>query len=262
MQERFLSLPGPNIGRIALLADLHNRPCTEALDSLRARKPALICIAGDFVHGFIPRGDDAIAKVEDSAQTLPFLRACAAIAPCFVSLGNHEWMLDAGDLDLLRETGVTVLDNEWTTHGPLVIGGLTSGRVRAYRELRRDEAPGGPRYVPWRPPRKVADAFRPEFDWLRDYAVQPGFKLLLSHHPEYWPEQIRQLPIDLTLSGHAHGGQIRFLGLGLFAPGQGLFPRYTSGVYEGRLVVSRGLANTVVLPRINNHPEIIYIDLM
>ena len=52
MQESFYILPGPAACRIALLADLHNRPCPEALTSLRARKPDLICIAGDFVHGF------------------------------------------------------------------------------------------------------------------------------------------------------------------------------------------------------------------
>lgn len=261
MQESFIKLPGPAACRIALLADLHNRPCEEALASLRRTKPDLICIAGDFVHGFIPRGDPTVAKVEDSAQTLPFLRACAALAPCFVSLGNHEWMLDEGDLALIRETGVIPLDNAWVHHGPFVIGGLSSGRVKACREYRAT-VPGEARYVHWWPSRRAADAYRPDFDWLRDYAAEPGFKLLLCHHPEYWPERIRALPVELTLSGHAHGGQIRLLGRGLFAPGQGLFPRYTSGVYEGRLVVSRGLANTVVLPRLNNPPELVYIDFM
>ncbi len=261
MQERFYSLPGPAPCRIALLADLHNRPCEEALASLRARRPALICVAGDFVHGFIPRGDPAVAKVEDSAQVLPFLRACAALAPCFVSLGNHEWMLDEGDLALVRETGVTLLDNAWTRHGAFVIGGLSSGRVKAYREYRA-AVPGEARYVHWWPKTREANAYRPDSEWLRDYAAEPAFKLLLCHHPEYWPERIRALPIELTLSGHAHGGQIRLFGRGLYAPGQGLFPRYTEGLHEGRLIVSRGLANTVVLPRVNNPPELVYIDFM
>ena len=69
------------------------------------------------------------------------------------------------------------------------------------------------------------------------------------------------MPIDLTLSGHAHGGQIRLLGQGLFAPGQGVLPRYTSGVYEGRLIVSRGLANTTFVPRLFNPTEMVYIHL-
>ena len=261
MQESFYTLPGPAACRIALLADLHNRPCTEALASLRARRPDMICIAGDFVHGFIPREDPAIAKVEDSAQTLPFLRACAALAPCFVSLGNHEWMLDDGDLALIRETGVTLLDNSWVAHGPFVIGGLSAGRVKAYRAFRAG-AEDGTRYPLWRPRSREANASRPDADWLQDYAAAPGFKLLLCHHPEYWSELVRALPIELTLSGHAHGGQVRLFGRGLYAPGQGLLPRYTAGLYEGRLLVSRGLANTVVAPRLNNPTELVYIDFM
>jgi hypothetical protein len=261
MQESFYTLPGPAACRIALLADLHSRPCEEALASLRARRPDMICVAGDFVHGFIPRGEPGLSKVEDSARTLPFLRACAELAPCFVSLGNHEWMLDEGDYALVRETGVTLLDNEWLRHGPFVIGGLSSGRVKAYRAYRA-EAADGTRYPLWWPRSREANAYRPDAGWLRDYAAEPGFKLLLCHHPEYWPELVRELPVELTLSGHAHGGQIRLFGRGLYAPGQGLLPRYTAGVHEGRLVVSRGLANTVVVPRVNNPPELVYIDLM
>lgn len=51
------------------------------------------------------------------------------------------------------------------------------------------------------------------------------------------------MPIDLVLSGHAHGGQIRLFGQGLFAPGQGILPKYTSGVHEN-MIISKGLANT------------------
>ena len=89
--------------------------------------------------------------------------------------------------------------------------------------------------------------------------MDPG--QLLCHHPEYWPRYVRDLPVDLTLSGHAHGGQIRLFGQGLFAPGQGLFPRYTSGVHEGRLVISRGLANTTRIPRLFNPTELVCVHL-
>ena len=71
------------------------------------------------------------------AGVLPFFRACAALAPCFVSLGNHEWVLTAADLALLESCGVSVLDNTFTTaslrNHPLVIGGLSSARVSEYR---------------------------------------------------------------------------------------------------------------------------------
>ena len=62
-------------------------------------------------------------------------------------------------------------------------------------------------------------------------------------------------------SRHAHGGQWALFRHGLFAPGQGLFPRYTAGVYEGRLAVTRGLANDVRGPRIGTPREVVYLTL-
>ena len=101
----------------------------------------------------------------------------------------------------------------------------------------------------------------PNLDWLDSFEHSGMFRILLCHHPEYWPRYLRKRSIDLVLSGHAHGGQIRLFGRGLYAPGQGIFPRYTSSVHEGRLVVSRGLANTTVIPRLFNPPEIVYVEL-
>ena len=67
------------------------------------------------------------------------------------------------------------------------------------------------------------------------------------------------------LSGHAHGGQVRLPGIGgLFAPGQGILPRLTSGVHargETRLVVSRGLGNSAFPLRVFNPPEIVTVTL-
>ena len=101
----------------------------------------------------------------------------------------------------------------------------------------------------------------PNLEWLKFFAALNGYKLLLNHHPEYYPDYIKELDIDLTLSGHAHGGQIRILGQGLIAPGQGFFPKYTSGMYDGRLIVSRGLANNAPpIPRLFNRKELIFIE--
>lgn len=115
----------------------------------------------------------------------------------------------------------------------MLIGGLTSGKVTG----------------------------RVETDWLEEFSSSPGFHILLCHHPEYIP--LIPSGIDLILSGHAHGGQWRFFGRGVFAPGQGLLPRYTSGVYreDGKtMIVSRGLANTAPVPRFNNPTEVVYVE--
>jgi len=97
--------------------------------------------------------------------------------------------------------------------------------------------------------------------WLERFSAMKGYKILLCHHPEYYKRFVKGKDIDLILAGHAHGGQIRLFGKGLFAPGQGLFPKYTSGVYDGRLLVSRGIANMVKIPRLFNKGEVICIEL-
>lgn len=110
----------------------------------------------------------------------------------------------------------------------------------------------------------LREAPRPELNWLGDFTEQRGYRILLSHHPEYYPQYLKDLKIDLVLSGHCHGGQWRYYSpfrkvwQGIYGPGQGLFPRLTSGVHDGKLVVSRGLSNPSIVPRINNPTEIIY----
>ena len=66
-------------------------------------------------------------------------------------------------------------------------------------------------------------------------------------------------------SGPAHGGQVRLPGIGgLFAPGQGLFPRYNGGLYrrgQAQMVVSRGLGNSLFPLRVGNRPEVVVATL-
>ena len=95
--------------------------------------------------------------------------------------------------------------------------------------------------------------------------VNPDYyNILLSHRPEYIPEYM-EYGFDLTLSGHAHGGQIRipYLLNGLFAPNQGFFPKFAGGKYDldGKTaIVSRGLSKeNTKLPRIFNPPELVFI---
>lgn len=69
----------------------------------------------------------------------------------------------------------------------------------------------------------------------------------------------------MIFSGHAHGGQFRipFIG-GIAAPHQGLFPEYDSGLYvkgNTKMIVSRGVGNSIIPFRVNNRPEIILVEL-
>lgn len=89
--------------------------------------------------------------------------------------------------------------------------------------------------------------------------------ILLSHRPEF-AELYALCGFDITVSGHAHGGQVRipFLLNGLYAPNQGWFPQYAGGDYaigNTHLIVSRGLMIDD-LPRVFNPPELVVITIV
>ena len=247
---------------IALLSDLHNRPFAPVIASLQRHKPTLIAITGDILYGSQPEGTES--PLDTQENVLSFLHSCASIAPTYLSLGNHEWMLDEADLDRIATTGAVVLDNRWETitmeKRKIILAGLTSGYVTDYRSFRSTQ-PAEPRY-----PRRedffgiggVRTEHKPETAWLAEYCSKPGYHLLLSHHPEYYP--LIPSSVQLVLSGHAHGGQWQFFGHGIWAPGQGFWPKWSRGVYENRMVVSAGLSNTTWVPRIWNPIEVVYLE--
>ena len=237
----------------ALIADLHNRPYFSVIQSLSDHRPEMIFITGDVIYGGSPGRDRLLIRTQK--YVLPFLRACSGIAPTFLSLGNHELALAEEDLGLIRRTGCVLLDNSWTVFKRMVIGGLSSHHVLEYRRFRM----GKNQRYPIRSG-EVKLIREPDTEWLSEFENQPGYRILLCHHPEYYPRYLKGRDIDLILAGHAHGGQWRIGKQGIYAPGQGLFPRLTSGVHDGRLVISRGLSNPTPIPRLNNSPEIVYLQ--
>lgn len=88
------------------------------------------------------------------------------------------------------------------------------------------------------------------------------FTLALAHRPDLI-KRYAAMPIDLLFAGHAHGGQIRIGGRGIYAPNQGLLPKYTCGMYRYgfcTMLVSRGLGGKAPL-RINNPHELVICTL-
>ena len=70
--------------------------------------------------------------------------------------------------------------------------------------------------------------------------------------------------MDLALGGHAHGGIVRLPMIGgLLGNDARFFPGYDGGLYRGSydLIVSRGLGNSVPIPRLFNIPEIVSVTL-
>ena len=104
----------------------------------------------------------------------------------------------------------------------------------------------------------------PELARRMNEADPAAFKVLLGHR-NYWMEEYPDLPVDLILSGHAHGGLVRIPGVGgVIGTDRSLFPDYDAGEYDNgayTLIVSRGLGNSVPVPWLLNRPEIVVVTL-
>ena len=99
---------------------------------------------------------------------------------------------------------------------------------------------------------------------LASISREDGFTILLAHQPELIDIYTKH-GVNLVLSGHVHGGQLRLPFVGaLYAPSQGLFPKYDAGLFrEGdtQMIISRGVGTSVIPLRFHNPPELVLITL-
>lgn len=238
--------------RMVVLADLHNREFGEnnqrLISLVKEQNPDIIMCVGDFVNG-----DEKDIQV---AQNV--LKELLKIAPIYFSNGNHEIEHEETFQSDLRQTfeatGATVLEYNYedveVSGQKLRIGGLYGYCVPA-------------KYL------KTGEASPEECEFLEDFMDTDKYTILLCHMPCIWSagEGLEEWDIDMVLSGHAHGGQIRipFVG-GLYAPDQGWFPGEVSGQYVSKdgtrtMILSRGLGSSMWIPRFNNIPEVVVVDL-
>ena len=243
---------------LAVVSDLHARPYAKALEAIKSISPDLILLPGDIVE------IAAEYMNERNQNGLEFLENAAKIAPCYYCYGNHEIYfshakgkqsktpdkeLEREYLKRIRAAGVHIIndsDESITLKGAdrneisLLIGGMVCGRDK-------DPALNSP---------------EPDLEFANDFSKKEGYKILLCHYPHYFEKYFKNTPIDMILSGHAHGGQWRIFGRGVFAPHQGIFPKYTAGIHDGKHIISRGAANNVSpIPRFFNPCEVLEIKI-
>lgn len=227
--------------RLAVVTDFHSSDNADDVVAMVAScAPDAVLMVGDMF-------DDDIAN-RPTERTLSLMRQLSAQYPCYYVSGNHEaW---TGEMDALyqqtEEAGVKVLR---MSSGVLTVRG------------QRIALCGIP------DPYEMVFSGAPDTEEQLRQALEDvdsaDFTVLLAHRPELLTKYA-QFPLDLVVSGHAHGGQVRIPGVlnGLYAPNQGWFPKLAGGAYtqDGTtLIVSRGLAVRTRLPRIFNRPEVVLV---
>ena len=228
--------------KIAHVSDFHNSIFgDEIIEILKSNEPDVIAITGDVI-------DSYDTKIDVSVE---FIKELVKIAPCYFVAGNHEARIENYDSFKLQieSVGAVVLKDEATE----ISKGGDSISIYGVSD-----------------PSFFVDYIEGDSDaqirkQLNSLQRNGDFNILLSHRPEFFDYYVEN-EFDLVLSGHAHGGQFRLpLIGGLFAPGQGLFPKYDAGEFEKNgttMVVSRGFTNGAFRIRFNNRPQVIFIEFV
>jgi predicted MPP superfamily phosphohydrolase len=232
--------------RIAQLSDLHYDeyfsvvPLRKAVDIISGLQPDLIVVTGDFVtsRGRRRHRENAIhaAKaIEPCAQLLAKMHAPSGI---LASLGNHDVDGDPSHIiDVLQSHNISVLRNR---------------SVPLERESKRLWLCGVDDILSGKPRLDLA---------LREIpAGEPA--VLLAHEPD-WADFVARYPVDLQLSGHSHGGQIKLplIGAPYLPP---LARKYPWGLRQigGLTLYTNAGIGTIELPtRIGCPPEVTLITL-
>ena len=227
---------------IALLSDFHydpifsRHPLLAAIPMVNKLHPDLIVLTGDFVS--VPlTGDDAKGALaaEPCAQ---FLRKMSAPFGSWAVLGNHDVNTDPEFVTRAVEgVGIRVLANQsvpiehdggrfWLSGVKDVLGG-NADMGATMRNVPANEA-----------------------------------AILLAHEPDFADDAARY-PVDLQLSGHSHGGQVRIPFLGpLYLPD--LAKKYVLGTYQVGplpLYTNAGIGTVDAAVRFNCPPEVTLITL-
>lgn len=244
-------LPGTK-ATLAFLTDFHNGNVDAAekiLAALSGIRPDMVCVGGD-----MPVGKAGVSF----APALDFMKKLTEKYPVVYAYGNHEYRMclyteTYGDAGLayereLKKLPLTLLRN---ASALAVVNGLpfcfTGLEIPAenYRKFRK---------VPF----TAAD-----MEKLVGKPEKKAVQVLLAHNPMYSETYLDWQP-DLVLSGHMHGGIVRFFGRPLIGTDGKLFPKYGYGRIdreEASMYVSAGLGEHTIPLRLCNPREVVTVSI-
>lgn len=254
VQLDFAHLPEELNGlRIVQISDIHvgsffnqTHRVQKAIDQINALKPDYVLFTGDLVNNI----------TSEMHGWEPLFLQIEATKGKFSILGNHDygdyvpWEADIHKqenlkaiIEMHRTIGFTPLLNEQVQistegEGAYFIGVENWGKA------------------PFRQSGNLEKA--------TESIPEGAFKLLLSHDPSHFDEQVIGTGIDLTLSGHTHGMQFGIERFGIkFSPVQFRYKKW-AGLYQvGKqyLYVNRGFGYLGFPGRVGIYPEITLIEL-
>ena len=191
-------------------------------------------------------GDIIQHSIQELKPHIKYLQKCAQSTPVFYVDGNHDLFCHRELKELFDTFGIKSL---YDTHTSLTIGENTIQIVglRDYYEHSNKQ---------FKHLYRIFEGLNPRL-----------FTLVLTHQPQM-ADRIKFEEWDLLLAGHTHGGQVRLPFMPtLYAPAQGLFPKYGYGWYKlgpwdrKKMFVSKGIGATVFNVRFYNRPEIALIKI-
>jgi len=223
--------------KILQISDYHDIRSTKIeffiLEKIKELSPDIIAITGDLLD----------ENTKDYRHIYRFIEQLIDINPnVFFVSGNHEWK--SGNIEEfifnLKMRNVRILSN---TNYLLVINdySIFVCGVEDYHSKHSN------------------------IEMAMKGINSKSFTVFLSHSPGIVSKE-KGIEVDLILSGHTHGGQIRFPFIGaLISPGQGLFPRFQKGIYEinhlTKLYIDSGLGTSTIPVRFHNRSQISFITV-
>lgn len=229
--------------KISLIADFHCDKTAGLADAIRGESPDIICASGDMTHD------------EGSYHAfLSLLKTLVEIAPVYIVSGNHDvWRSDFNELvKKCKDIGAVYLQNEriilTKNSSSIALSGIEDPYATSNNIIREN--------------------VNKSLDILGKY---DGYEILMFHRANLL-DLFVDCGFDLILSGHMHGGQFRIPGVGgvvgpktnIYDKSNFLFPKYFGGEYKNkdtRMIVTRGIGNPTILPRLFNRPEICTLTL-
>ncbi|MDO4168374.1 MAG: metallophosphoesterase [Lachnospiraceae bacterium] len=242
--------------RFVMISDLHDFEFgfknVNLVKEIKKQKPDFILVVGDIING----------ESADSHIATDLLKEIVDIAPVYYSWGNQEEEYikkQTSDLEEeLTDAGAIVLDKEYykinIRGNEICLGGLYDYAFGFDGEGLMSKTNMDSEIL----------------KFLENFQKNKSYKIIMAHRPDsfIFGEAYNTWDIDLVLSGHNHGGQVilPILG-GLYGGDQGFFPNYDFGEFHFKIlksmIITRGLSSDKEkLPRFNNVPEIVSVDLI